>query len=289
MATCMSPFSKQCDKTGRWLSLPCGKCPECLVRRASGWSFRLVTEGRRSQSAFFVTLTYDTHHVPITDKKFMSLRKTDLQKYFKRLRKLHDKRFGKEYPRVRYYACGEYGSTTARPHYHLIVFNADQTDIQKAWALDGYSLGNVYFGYDCSSAAIGYCLKYMCKEDSKRIGYHEKYRSWDDREKEFSCSSQRLGDNYITPEVIAWHKADLRNRMYIPMPGNQKIAMPRWYKQIIYSDLERSIIADHIQKEIEIKNDKDHKIYGDNLEQKRINLYRAKVERFRHQRLSESL
>lgn len=291
MAKCLTPFSKMDENTGRFHDFPCGKCPDCLARRASGWSFRLVQEGRRSASAFFVTLTYDTFHVPITDKKFMSLKKTDLQCYFKRLRKLHDRRYGKEYNRIKYYACGEYGSENSRPHYHLILFNAHKEDIQKAWSLNGYSIGDVYFGYDCSQAAIGYCLKYMCKEDSKKLGYHEKYRSWDDRQPEFSLMSQGLGSNYITPETIMWHThpSVVRDRMYIPLPTGGKIAMPRWYKDKIYTELERSIAADAMQKKVQIENDKYHRIYGDTMEQKRINLFRAKAERFKHVRLQEKL
>ena len=52
-----------------------------MKRRTSGWSFRLVKEGERSNSALFVTLTYDTAFVPITKNGYMTLDKKDLQKF----------------------------------------------------------------------------------------------------------------------------------------------------------------------------------------------------------------
>lgn len=48
-----------------------------------------------------------------------TLRYTDVQKFLKRLRRYNEK---KGLPRLRYCYCGEYGPTTARPHYHLLLF-----------------------------------------------------------------------------------------------------------------------------------------------------------------------
>jgi hypothetical protein len=59
----------------------------------------------------FVTLTYDDEHLP----KDGSLQPEHLTKWLKRIRKKHD------YP-LRYYAVGEYGDRTERPHYHIALF-----------------------------------------------------------------------------------------------------------------------------------------------------------------------
>ncbi|QCS37348.1 replication initiation protein [Tortoise microvirus 89] len=43
--------------------------------------------------------------------------------------------------------------------------------------------------------------------------------------------------------MLKWHKSDLENRMYCQVEGNKKIAMPRYYKDKIYTELERERIA----------------------------------------------
>lgn len=168
MASCINPFGL---KTGELV--PCGKCLACKKRRVSGWSFRLLNQGRVSDSAHFITLTYDTKHVPITDRGYMGLSKRDVQLFFKRLRKSHESG-----TQIKYYACGEYGGKTFRPHYHIILFNAKLELIQPAW-----QLGQVHYG-DVSGASIGYCLKYICKEG--KIPLHKN----DDRQKEFALMSK---------------------------------------------------------------------------------------------------
>ena len=118
---CITPFYKKLEivngVTTGYVPFPCGKCPPCLRRRVSGWSFRLVKQGEQACSALFVTLTYDDEKVPKTASGLMTLQKSDLQKFFKRLRK-------KTHEKISYYAVGEYGDKTQRPHYHIILFNA---------------------------------------------------------------------------------------------------------------------------------------------------------------------
>jgi len=224
----MTPFQAK-SKLGQKYDVPCGKCPNCLKRRVSGWSFRLMQHEKISHAAFFVTLTYNTDHVPITKNGFMSLEKTDLQKYFKRLRKLHPKG---SIP-LKYYACGEYGSKRFRPHYHFIIFNADRDLIERAWRAPK-DMGDIFIG-DVSEASVGYVLKYMCKP--KLIPMHKN----DDRQKEWSLMSKGLGANYLSDKIIKFHASDLENRMYCPLPDGKKIALPRYYAQKIYNDSQREI------------------------------------------------
>lgn len=61
----------------------------------------------------FVTLTYDDDHLPSD----LSLIPSDLQLFLKRLRKEVAPN------RIRYFGVGEYGDVSARPHYHLALFN----------------------------------------------------------------------------------------------------------------------------------------------------------------------
>lgn len=227
---CITPFTKRDIHKG-WQTFPCGKCPPCLQRRASGWSYRLVTEGKRALSAHFVTLTYNDENLPRTRSNFKTLFKRDLQLYFKRLRK----QAPTDLP-IKYYAVGEYGSKNWRPHYHVILFNAEHNSIVSCWSNDRGAIGTVDIG-SVTGASIGYVLKYMSKP--ARIPCHAK----DDRIPEFSLMSKGLGSNHLTEKMIKWHKADLINRMYIPVEAGKKIAMPRYYKDKIYTEEERSRIA----------------------------------------------
>lgn len=177
---CLTPFVVK-DANNCSVPVPCGKCPPCLARRVSGWSFRLMQERNHSLTANFITLTYDTKHVPITRNGFMSLSKRDLQLFFKRLRKISVRSV-----RIKYYAVGEYGGRSFRPHYHLILFNADIRLIQQAWSIDGSPIGSVHYGNDdgVCEKSVGYALKYMTKR--ARIPLHQN----DDRLPEFSLMSK---------------------------------------------------------------------------------------------------
>lgn len=224
--SCITPLGIKHKVSGETINVPCGKCPNCKKRRTSGWSFRLMQEYKCSDSAHFITLTYDTQKVPITKKGYMNLDKRDLQLFFKRLRKRHAKNTV-----IRYYACGEYGSRTFRPHYHIILFGANINFISPAW-----NLGHVHFG-SVSEASTGYTLKYINKD--KRIPLHQN----DDRQKEFSLMSKGLGKNYLTEKMVKWHKNDLENRFYCNLQDGKKIAMPRYYKDKIYTEIERKRVA----------------------------------------------
>lgn len=239
MPKCISPYYVEMkDQTSEKFPVRCGKCHACLSARTAGWSFRLIKEGEVSESALFVTLTYNTANVPISPKGFMTLRLSDIQKFFKRLRKNSGKK-------IRYYICGEYGGEKMRPHYHIILFNCLPDDVNKAWSYekDGkrLAIGDVHFG-DVSGASIGYTLKYMQKE--KKIPLHAN----DDRKKEFATFSKGLGANYLTNAMIQWHKRDL-TRTYVFHEG-KKLPMPRYYKEKIYSEKERQIIGEYF-KELE--------------------------------------
>lgn len=222
--------------TGENLVLPCGRCPDCLGRRVSGWSYRLLLTERFCKSSHFVTLTYDNEHVPKSSRKFLTLCKRDVQLYFKRLRK----RVSVLDPeaKIKYYAAGEYGSLNWRPHYHLILFNADKLSIEKAWCDEqGRPIGTVDIG-TVTGASVGYTLKYITKP--KRVPCHRN----DDRLPEFALMSKGLGVEYVTDQMKAYHKADLFNRMFVTTADGKKVSMPRYYKDKIYTKGER--LCDHV-------------------------------------------
>jgi hypothetical protein len=172
----------------------------------------------------------------------MNLSKPDVQKFMKRLRKLSDHK-------LKYYVCGEYGTKNMRPHYHMILFNANKEMVEKAWSIDRKPIGTIYIGV-VSEASVGYTLKYMTKKG--KIPLHQN----DDRLKEFSLMSKRLGSNYLTDKMVKWHKNDLEKRMYCNLKDGKKIAMPRYYKDKIYNEFDKFKISIYIQKLAEEQENK---------------------------------
>lgn len=231
---CYKPFCKK--STGEYF--PCGKCPKCRKRRVSSWSFRLMQEEKVSTSAHFITLTYDTRHVPITSVGTLSLRKKDLTNFFKRLRKAHPPLEESPTARsVKYYAVGEYGGKTERPHYHVILFNAEVELIQPAW-----DLGHVYYG-SVSPASVGYTLKYIQKNRKQAVGV----AATDPRIREYAVMSKGLGISYLSESNANWHVDALYERMYCTLLNGVKIAMPRYYKEKLYLDIERRALTEFYQ------------------------------------------
>lgn len=225
---CMTPFIVLQKDQGRNIPVPCGKCPACVARRVSQWSFRLMQEERVSSSSHFITLTYDCKHAPISQNGFLSLDKRHVQAFFKRLRWSQDQLGIKE--RIKYYAVGEYGGKTKRPHYHAIIFNARIECIQPAW-----SMGHVYYG-DVSGASVGYTLKYMSKT------WRPMHRN-DDREWPQALMSKGLGKAYLSEAMREWHESDMYNRMYCSLLDGRKIGMPRYYKDKLYTKEQREHIG----------------------------------------------
>lgn len=124
------PIGRPGDVT-EFVEIPCGKCSGCRLQRSREWANRCMLELEYHKSSYFVTLTYDDAHVPIhyySDPETgealpsMSLVKRDFQLFMKRLRK----KFGEG---IRFFAAGEYGSQTFRPHYHAIIFGLELYDL----------------------------------------------------------------------------------------------------------------------------------------------------------------
>lgn len=244
MAECYSPYIVM-HKTKGEIPVPCGKCPNCVARRISAWSFRLMQEEKQSNSAYFITYTYDTTHVPISKNGFMELRKKDMQDYMKRLRKSQWNQGNVN--ALKYYMAGEYGDRYKRPHYHVIMFNVDlemligkkyytqvklgnmQLDGRQQFQDPNWKFGHITIG-QVNNASVGYTLMYL----------HKPWRPMhknDDRQPQFSLMSKKLGINYLTERMVKWYEADLEERMYCNIEDGKKIAMPRYYKEKLYQKI----------------------------------------------------
>lgn len=106
--------------------VPCSTCIGCIKAHAQAWAFRCHLEATQHNESSFATLTYDNQHLPWT------LQLRHLQLFLKSLRQRADRP-------IRFFASGEYGSRTQRPHYHAILFGYSalgtdsQTMVQDSW------------------------------------------------------------------------------------------------------------------------------------------------------------
>lgn len=135
------------------LELPCGGCLGCRTAAAKAWALRCHLELFQHPSATFNTLTYDDENKPPT------LQKGHLQRFLRNLRRSTPDR------RLRFFASGEYGEKTNRPHYHTILFGLN-AERDAALVQDTWRKGHTHT-VQATPATIAYTAGYT----SKKIGW----------------------------------------------------------------------------------------------------------------------
>lgn len=214
----------------RWIHkheilVPCGVCPFCCATKRSDWALRIHYEARLHAVKKFVTLTYADPHLVWRDG-VPQLHKRHLQLWLKRVRRTG--------ATVRYYAVGEYGSRTFRPHYHVILFGDVAEDtIRSCWPHGHVHIGTV------TDESIMYTLGYIVNGK----GWQMRTK----RERPFAIMSLRpgIGANYLSKRMIEWHKSGRKN---YAMMYDSKRHLPRYYKEKIFSKVDLVRIAVRDQK-----------------------------------------
>nr|WAE43418.1 MAG: replication initiator protein [Microviridae sp.] len=206
------------------MQVPCGKCIPCLARRSSEWSLRLLHELPYWDAASFVTWTYADDFLPVA----LSVVKDHLQLCIKRLRKLYPPKG------LRYYACGEYGTISARPHYHAIIFGLSVKDhcvlhqsdnkllVQGGPLYDTWSYGRIGIGTVTSDSC-----KYVAKYIDKAFFGDKAAEIYDatGRERPFQLCSQGLGYRFARDNID-----QLRDMQYTTYKGIPT-TIPRYYSK----------------------------------------------------------
>lgn len=220
---------KVTGKPRRTIEIPCGKCVACRVNRAQGWAMRLCHELTTWKGcACFLTLTYDDDSLP--EGGFLV--KRDLQLFFKRLRKLY---------KVKYYACGEYGETYFRPHYHVILFGLDFADFDldvKGWIVshplkDCWGKGGVHAGYVSVDSCL-YVAGYIDKVHDDRLD--ERLYVSKDLPLPFQVCSKGIGMSFAFSDRVRMCR-DL-----CTMFSGHDVKLPRYYVKVLGIS-ERDIVA----------------------------------------------
>lgn len=203
----------------------CGKCIECLMFRSNEWSFRIMNEASLYQDNCFITLTYNEDNLP--QEGFLV--KRDLQLFVKRLRK------ELEPLKIRYFACGEYGSKGKRPHYHIIIFGWKPPDlmffkidksgepifrssiIEKLWKNGFSSIGEL------TKDSAKYCAKYL-----------QKLNVIDNKPMPFTLMSKKpaIGVNSINSNMINTDKV-YANGKYIKLPRSYLRFLEKSFPELV--------------------------------------------------------
>lgn len=273
------------------LELPCGKCLGCRQTHATQWARRCEHEAHQWRHNSFLTLTYDDAHLPEEGH----LQPRHLQLFVKRLRKAvhqllvrhpaapHRRHTPRERtpprdprervvsdPRasLRYFACGEYGEEGGRPHYHLLIFNADfggpqigsshgeplrTSDlISTCWShprtKEPYGFHTVATARP--GAVAGYIAKYALKYQHRTAGgLTDQDGVW--KPAPFLRMSLRPA---IGKEWLEKHHTDL-TRGYLVQNGHQQ-QIPRYYRKILqqWSELPLYRITGIRMTEADIEN-----------------------------------
>ena len=258
------------DYINESIDIPCGKCIGCRLDYSRQWADRCMLELNDHNSAYFLTLTYDNSHLPTNDyidawtgeikqSPVHTLVKKDLQDFMKRLRK----NTGQS---LRYFACGEYGDKTFRPHYHLIVFGLELDDlrlykvnyrgepyynssmIEKCWKFGHSVVADVT--WDTCAYVARYVVKKLKGEPAVAYEYLNIVPP-------FVLMSRRPGiaRNYYDNHRDEIYKYD--NIVMSTNKGGRTIRPPRYYDKLYDVDYPddmgrikelRSFVADNIKK-----------------------------------------
>jgi hypothetical protein len=193
-------FAAEFHSSHKYDFVPCGACEDCRLRNRRELTYRLVAEyddyyndhpeDPLRESVLFLTLTYDDQHLvwkkglmPF-DQKLGSLEiidrpslvKEHVQTFMKDLRSWCD--YHHPGLKLRFYVCGEYGPSTLRPHYHLILYGMPDTVLReygcKIWSVKDklfeslkldeiWGRGRVLYGI-ANFATMQYCAGYVLKK-----------------------------------------------------------------------------------------------------------------------------
>lgn len=241
--TISSDKIKNLTEVKKRLDVPCGKCINCLGTKRNEWTFRLFQEQKIAETSVFLTLTYNEENIIYADTD-QTLYKKDLQDFIKSLRYYQKKQ--SEW-KLRYYAVGEYGTKTDRPHYHIMLFNAHKTVLNDL--LNVWEKGIAHIGA-CNPASIRYITKYLIN----KVG------EFDTKEKPFALMSRRpgIGISYIE-KAGEYHKKN--GQTTVRNDKGEKMAMPRYYKDKIFSKYQQAVQTKKLQNAALIEEQRQFQSY----------------------------
>ena len=216
----------------RWQTIPCKNCWACKLNYSAEWATRITCECKKSEHNYFVTLTYDEDHLPIADNIKIgdkiyendgtiewcegTVWEPHMHKFIHDLRQYLDRKYGSQYDengirinKMQYYYAAEYGETTHRPHYHIILMNCPldlsqfrefhiderkklhwkTKELEKFWTHGMIDVAEVE--WSCAAYVARYCMKKLHDHSKSDEDYAKEGKL-----KEFVRMSRNIGRSY---------------------------------------------------------------------------------------------
>lgn len=221
--------------------IPCGQCIGCKIDRSRDWAIRCSHEAQMHSENMFITLTYADEHLPPD----YGIHVRVWQTFMKRLRKQIAPK------QVRFFACGEYGDKSLRPHYHALIFGYQFPDLvvyalkrgnkihtskllDKVWPYGLATIGNV--NYQTAAYVSRYVMKKM-SGDSQEVTdnytrIHPVTLQTHTVRKEFCVQSRRPG---LGTSWFRKYKSDAFPSDFLIVDG-KKHSVPKFYTKLIQED-----------------------------------------------------
>lgn len=233
------------DRRAALVPIGCKQCMECRKQKAREWSVRLQEDIKEFKNGKFITFTFTDEELRKLDvdvrdnikgyERDNAIATLAVRRFLDRWRK---EKFSKG-KSLRHWLVTELGQTnTERIHIHGIIY----TDIPKATVEKIWSYGNMGWKKTwaeernyLNNRSINYLVKYMSKTDAK----HPNYTST-------ILTSSGIGRHYTKSNYSKQNVFQKENtREHYQTESGQKLALPIYYRNKLYTELERECLWMH--------------------------------------------
>lgn len=236
------------DERLLYVPIGCQNCIECRGKKAREWQVRLNEEIKSARNGHFITLTFSDESIKDLAKDCKAtgyeldneIATKAVRLWLERWRKKHKKS-------IRHWLITELGHNgTENIHLHGIIWtDHDLKEVEQTWKYGfmwkGKETNGKYENY-VNEKTINYIVKYVNKVDEK----HTKYKS-------IILTSAGIGHNYTKQQQGDHIKNKYKGKETIETyrtPTGQKIALPIYYRNKIYTEEEREKLwLDKLDKE----------------------------------------
>ena len=247
---CVSPKTFK-DDNGQFLTVPCGRCYQCIRKRKLDWEIRITSEMSVSDCSFFSLISYNEENLPnppIADK-------LALQMLIRRLRRYLEYTYGK-HVKLKYFIVSEYGEERNRLHYHAIFFIKGIYFDRFQWKtlLEAEWKKGFCSAFMLAPNWVHYCVKYMQKSYNmmlaSHLGFDAYFASAKGRYKAFDFNDSKLHIDINDPD--GFPKFYLKGKGYsLPRSWYEKAFANYWQKGVVC----KSYAMNHYKSEKQLSDE----------------------------------